>query len=204
MREKEIKFVFFDIGGVFFSFRSALDKLAKKHEKREKDMKKVFKKYDPAACKGEIAPDKLWLKYKEELNIDSPSSFNLREFWMSHLSLIRETHELAQRVSKKYPVGLLTNVYKNWYEHTFKAGFIPPLEYNLVVKSCDIGLIKPEKGIYRFAQKQVGVSSEEILFIDDTPRNIEGARRVGWQAVRFDEEEINDSLKRVKKYLNLD
>lgn len=201
MRDKQTKFVFFDIGGVFFSYRFALKKLAAKHGVSKEDLGGAFKKYDPAACRGEISPSDLWSKYRKELDISSPSGFHLRDFWMENLSLIKESHLLAKEVSKKYPVGLLTNVYSGWFEETFKKGFIPDLNYKVVLKSCQLGLIKPEEGIYKAAQKRVGVKKEEILFVDDTLENVLGAEKVGWKAIRFNEKDPKSSADKVKKAL---
>ena len=58
-----------------------------------------------------------------------------------------------------------------------------------IVISCEIGLMKPEPQVYYLAAESVGVKPEEALFIDDFIENVEGARRVGMQALHFQEPE---------------
>jgi epoxide hydrolase-like predicted phosphatase len=58
-----------------------------------------------------------------------------------------------------------------------------------IVISCEIGLMKPEPQVYLLAAESVGVKPEEALFIDDFIENIEGAQRVGMQALHFQEPE---------------
>lgn len=45
------------------------------------------------------------------------------------------------------------------------------------------GLAKPDEPIYRRLEAERGVRGHEILFFDDTPANVETARRLGWDAV---------------------
>ena len=48
------------------------------------------------------------------------------------------------------------------------------------------GLAKPGEAIYRRLEVERGVRGPEILFFDDTPANVETARRIGWDAVLVD------------------
>ena len=45
--------------------------------------------------------------------------------------------------------------------------------------SCFLGVFKPDPRMYRDALKQAGVPAEETVFIDDGPRNLEGAAALG-------------------------
>lgn len=46
-------------------------------------------------------------------------------------------------------------------------------------------LLKPEPAIYRLLLARNGLEAAECLFIDDNPANVDGARGVGMDAVRF-------------------
>lgn len=54
-----------------------------------------------------------------------------------------------------------------------------------VTVSGEVGLIKPDERIYRLHAETFGLEPTATLFIDDSPANVEGARRAGWQAVHF-------------------
>jgi len=49
-----------------------------------------------------------------------------------------------------------------------------------------IGAHKPEPAIYRHVESQTGVAPESIVFFDDSPPNVEGARQCGWHAHAID------------------
>jgi putative hydrolase of the HAD superfamily len=49
--------------------------------------------------------------------------------------------------------------------------------------SCEWSLIKPERGIYEALAGTLGLSPSEIVFFDDLPANIDGARALGIQGI---------------------
>lgn len=54
-----------------------------------------------------------------------------------------------------------------------------------VVASCQTTYRKPEPEAFRAALAAAGTEPEETLFTDDQPANVEGARKLGLQAVVF-------------------
>lgn len=54
-----------------------------------------------------------------------------------------------------------------------------------VTVSGDIRLLKPDVAIYRHHAKTFGLDPAATLFIDDSAKNVEGAKAAGWQAVQF-------------------
>jgi putative hydrolase of the HAD superfamily len=53
------------------------------------------------------------------------------------------------------------------------------------VLSFQIGAMKPDAEIFQAAIRMAGVPPSEIFFVDDRQENVEGARQVGIDAVRF-------------------
>jgi putative hydrolase of the HAD superfamily len=51
--------------------------------------------------------------------------------------------------------------------------------------SYRIGVRKPHPGIYRHVLRELGVSGDQCLFIDDRPENVEAARQAGIDAHQF-------------------
>jgi 2-haloacid dehalogenase len=65
-----------------------------------------------------------------------------------------------------------------------------------VTVSGEVRLIKPDPAIYRLHAETFGLKPEATLFIDDSPKNVEAARRAGWQAVHFtDAARLRDDLR---------
>jgi FMN phosphatase YigB (HAD superfamily) len=57
--------------------------------------------------------------------------------------------------------------------------------FDEVLLSCDLGLLKPEKEIYRACLDVANAKPEECLFIDDMAANVEAARDCGIKAAVF-------------------
>lgn len=77
----------------------------------------------------------------------------------------------------------------NWSGETFHFAFerFPQLERYLggTVVSGVEKLRKPNADIYELAQRRFSLEPASTLFFDDTAKNVEGARAVGWNAARF-------------------
>jgi 2-haloacid dehalogenase len=54
-----------------------------------------------------------------------------------------------------------------------------------VVVSGRVHLAKPDPAIFRLAAARFAVEPARAVFVDDTPRNVEAARSVGFRAVHF-------------------
>ena len=66
-----------------------------------------------------------------------------------------------------------------------------------VTVSGEVGLIKPDERIFRLHAETFGLTPAAALFIDDSPKNVEGAHAAGWNAVRFESAEtLRDDLAR--------
>lgn len=53
---------------------------------------------------------------------------------------------------------------------------------DLIVVSAEEGVAKPDPAIYRLTCQRLGLAPADCLFVDDTPANVEGARRAGLRA----------------------
>jgi FMN phosphatase YigB (HAD superfamily) len=49
-----------------------------------------------------------------------------------------------------------------------------------------VGAMKPDAAIFRAVEDATGRHGDEILFFDDLPQNVDGARAHGWRAVQID------------------
>lgn len=75
--------------------------------------------------------------------------------------------------------------YPVWYHLVEEAlGLSRYLEWSLV--SWDTGLRKPDPRAYRRGAARLGHAPGSLLLVDDQPRNADGARAEGWDAVGFE------------------
>jgi putative hydrolase of the HAD superfamily len=74
-------------------------------------------------------------------------------------------------------LGVLSNM-----PYDFPRGDVPVFaEADVAVFSCDLGMIKPETGIYEKLRDLAGCAYEEIVFFDDKVDNVAKARELGIQ-----------------------
>jgi len=90
-----------------------------------------------------------------------------------------------KKLRPRYKVGLLSNINgRAWLDERFGEGVLDDL-FDTVVASGDVGMIKPEPGIFELVLERLGVEAHEAVMIDDLERYCEGARAVGMQAIQF-------------------
>ncbi len=197
----DIKFVYFDAGGVLFRWREVLEEIATKHGKKIDEIIPIFTKYDEAACKGTITSQQLWHGIYTELGIEIDKNFDFLSFSIERFTPIIETHNFIKKIAKRLPVGILTNAHLGVFDQVQKARHIPDVNYSVIIQSCLIGLIKPERKIYEHAQKKAKVAAKNILFIDDLEVNITGAKAFGWNTVLFDTDNPSRSIREIRKWI---
>jgi putative hydrolase of the HAD superfamily len=82
-----------------------------------------------------------------------------------------------------YRLGLITN---NVREGSAMWRSMVPVDelFDVVIDSSSVGMRKPNPAIFHHTLEQLGgTPPEEAVFLDDTPSNVEGARRAGLHAI---------------------
>lgn len=182
-----IRAVIFDFGGVlcFYPDQARIDRVS--------------------AVAG-VAPLQLWeAMWVRRLEYDA-GLLEPDEYWRSVLGAAYEEaklpelirHEVAfwnqydQRVfdwiAELRAAGLRTAILSNLPRVLGEAlqatpGFLDPFDH--VTFSYEIKSVKPGPAIYRDAIQGLALPPAEMLFLDDKPENVEGARAVGLQAELF-------------------
>jgi putative hydrolase of the HAD superfamily len=96
-----------------------------------------------------------------------------------------EACALVPQMQGRYRLVLLSNTNDLHYRH-FRRQFASTLDlFDALVVSHEVGLRKPDPGIYHHARERAGCPAGECLFIDDLPANVEAARACGWQGVVY-------------------
>jgi 2-haloacid dehalogenase len=91
---------------------------------------------------------------------------------------------LLHEVKARLPVYAITNYSREKYARSLQR-FAFLSVFDGVVVSAHERLLKPDPAIYRLFLERYGRSAETCLFIDDSQRNVDGARSTGMQAIRF-------------------
>ena len=118
-----------------------------------------------------------------KLGIDIP----LEDFTALYDSVLTPSEDmfpLVSRVAEQHRIALVSNTSEpHWYWAERTLPFIDKL--NPVITSFGVGAMKPDPAFYEALLRESGIAAEDILFIDDLPQNIDGARKAGMHGHQF-------------------
>lgn len=194
----KISFVYFDLGGVFFEWDKYFSTAAKTFNVDIKDLVSIFDKYDDSITTGQISPAQFWGYCCQELAIENGEGFDFLTSWVKDYVPIGTTYQFAVEVSKKYPVGLISDIYKGMFPLFMELGIVPNITYSVKALSCEIGLRKPNRAIYEYAQSMAKVDPIEILYIDDAAKNLIVPSELGWCTHQFSTYNPDQSIQQIK------
>jgi glucose-1-phosphatase len=144
---------------------------------------------------GQIEPR----PFVEQFNraIDCNISYDdFREIWFSIFlpeTLIPES--LLESIKGRYRLLLLSNTNAIHYE-MIEQHYPHVHHFDHHVLSYKVGALKPDEAIYREALRHAEGEPGDCFFTDDIPEYVEGARRMGIDAVQFQShEQIVDELR---------
>ncbi len=119
-----------------------------------------------------------------------PDKADLIRAWLPGFSemipnAVEGTVDIRERLhAKKVPLYALTNFSGETFKPTFKR-FPFFQRFRGIVVSGDEKMLKPEARIYQLLCSRYGVDPKDAIFIDDVPKNVEGANAVGIHGIHF-------------------
>jgi HAD superfamily hydrolase (TIGR01509 family) len=106
----------------------------------------------------------------------------LRRHWLDIFELEPRMVALAHRLSARYRVYLLSNVGDLHWAHLWREYGLHKIGHG-ALPSFVTGYMKPDREIYREAERRFGLEPQSTVFIDDREENVDGARACGWQGI---------------------
>jgi putative hydrolase of the HAD superfamily len=121
---------------------------------------------------------------RERLALDADDA-TIRTGW--NAVFVDQNHavlEMIAQVSQHYPTYAFTNTsgshQRAWsqrYPDVVKA-------FRQIFSSAEMGMRKPERAAFQHVVDAIGCAAGSVLFFDDMPANVAGARAAGLQAVQ--------------------
>ncbi len=105
--------------------------------------------------------------------------------------------------SAGYRVSILTNDLRAFHGPDWAKGIRLLSQVDHVVDCSDTGILKPDPRAFERAMAITGQVPERVLFVDDQPLSVAGARAVGMDAEWFDIAHPDESWARVADRLAL-
>ncbi|MCF0237371.1 MAG: HAD family phosphatase [Sphaerochaetaceae bacterium] len=104
--------------------------------------------------------------------------------WWNTIELIPNMVDILRDLKNNgYKLYVLSNASHRFPQYFYKTEAFPYFEDT--VYSASLGLLKPEREIYKYLLDKHSLEASECVFIDDTPSNVEGAIYTGIKGIVF-------------------
>lgn len=177
----------FDIGRVLlnFDFESSLIKLIPENINNPKELIRQILEQKDALESGLIDP----VSYANWALKMLGSNATLEQFYHAWQQIFTANkpmwHCVRQLANKGWPLILISNInaiHCPWIFTTY-----PEFSYfEHKILSFEIGILKPDSAIYRYAITTYKLDPESTIYIDDLPQNITSGRELGFQCWQYD------------------
>ena len=117
---------------------------------------------------------------REAWTILHPSS---EKFFGDNLQPKPEMHDFVAKIKQAgFKTGLISNNVKEWQPAWDKV--IPERElFDVTIFSSEVGCRKPSPEIFNIALRELDITPQEAIFLDDFPAMAQGAREIGIHAI---------------------
>lgn len=205
---KVIKFVYFDVGGVTILDLTGTNKW---HEFEQeigipaedsKRFEKFWDEHEPELCTGRDTESLIPL-IEKEFGVNIPSDYSLLiDGLVKKFGTNKSIWPLINIFHKLCPIGLLTNMYPGMLTEIKKHNLLPDISWDIIIDSSVVKLQKPDSKIFALAEQKAGFSGKEILFVDNTLKNIKAAKKFGWQTCFYDSSNLKKSNQELVQSFN--
>ena len=186
-----IKAIIWDVGQVLYitDDKDLYETLSKKTGIPYEKIREVyFSEMNDLIDVGKVTEEEFAAYAMEVLEISAQKYAEYEQAREDSLYLDEKMMERIKELRKRYKIGLLSNFtpdLRHKIEHVWKNSD----QFDEIVISCEVGLLKPGAEIFELILHRLGVQADEAVFVDDRALNIEGAQKVGIHTVLFENRE---------------
>lgn len=188
----KISFVYFDVGGVVIKDFTDTPKWRDMQtyigitDEQFMQFEQIYNALVSDIARGKIPTDTVVENFLSQTKIPLPNGFSLQEYFLENFERNELIWPIISIVKEKYRIGLLTDMFNGLFDGIKVRGLYPNIKWEVIIDSSVVGFKKPMPEIYEIAANKVNVPPNEILFIDNVQKNLDGAKLAGWQTYRYD------------------
>jgi glucose-1-phosphatase len=149
------------------------------------------------ATLGQISEDEHWLNVMKILKQPASQSERIRTEFFAGDIVDRTILDFLRSIRPKYKTGLISNAWSGLRNYVLREKFDDAFDDMII--SSEVGTAKPSEEIFHIALKQLGVSPNEAVFVDDFIENIQACEKVGMKGIYFRDAE--SAMKQLKTLL---
>lgn len=198
---KNIKFIYFDLGGVIVDHVVGVIKTAELLNLEANQLLAFCQTHANDLDRGTISLSEFEDKCEQEFAIKDTRNRKIGEILVDHFATIQETQQLIYQLAPRYDIGILSNISVGIFNHLKNKKLLPNISYATIIVSANEKHIKPEKEIFDVALAKTGYESTQVLFIDDSPENVTAAQSYGWHSILFNTKKPKESVQSILQFL---
>lgn len=202
---KEDKLIIFDWGGVIESHNSQEYNVTKATLDFFKSFginmsdEAILKKYYECCNSDSVVNNKEELfnaiKKQFDLKCDLEEYTTKYNKYLSKVDYYQEVVNFAHSLKNKCQIGILSNLTP--FDKKRLDDQVDLSKFDYVWLSFELNCRKPNPKIYDMVNKEIPISSKNILFIDDLEKNLEIPKIKGWHTCQG----VGTELSKIKQYV---
>lgn len=184
----KVKAIVFDYGGVIEKEEGdVIQEIATYLKTTRKDWERVYFSVNHLANSGKNTMNEVMALVAREFNATDEQISNIYKMLEESKKTKRLNLELVKIIKdlkkNNYKIGLVSN-----YSKSLRNKLSEQDIYHLfdeIIISEEVGYQKPQPEIFDIISKKLGVNNNEMIFVDDTERSLEGAENIGYVPILY-------------------
>lgn len=201
---EDIKFIYFDVGGVVvkdFSKTLKWEDFMSALNVKENDYERFDEYWEGLNVSVRDDMSSIVPLINKEFGLDLPKNHDLLVEFVNRFEKNKSIWPAIIKAKNKYKIGLLTNMYPRMLSSLERNGLMPDIQWDVVIDSSIEHLQKPDKEFFDVAQMRAGFPPENIFFVENSKGHIEAAKKLGWKTFYYDSSEYEQSSYQLLKML---
>ncbi|MBI5797736.1 HAD-IA family hydrolase [Candidatus Woesearchaeota archaeon] len=199
-QKSSIEVIFFDIGGVVCQDieKFMMRDIAKKYKLSYREVMKARGKWWKLYATKRISEKEYWQSFLKDVGIQESYTHFLSLPYQKYIQKMPGMESVLKRLVKTYPLFVLSDHAPEWWAYAQKTFHLQKYFQGSIL-SFNYGALKEEKKMFREAIKMAKVKPKEILFIDNSEKNLQVAKSLGMDILLFtNPKELLEELKKRK------
>jgi len=196
-----IRAVLFDLGGVLVrtEHEAPRQHLAERLGVEYDDLVRLVFESETSrmASVGKVSAQEHFVAVARKLKRDASEAQAIHDEFFAGDVTDRALVDFIRSLRPHRKTGLISNAWSDLRGYMETQGIADAFDHLTI--SAEVGVAKPKPEIFHMALKQLEVSPNEAVFVDDFIENIEGARAVGMSAIHF--KDTGETIAQIKKLL---
>lgn len=194
-----VQFVYFDVNSTLvYMAEHAFAVIAEQSGMSVDGVEAVYWRYNSEANRGDLTLEEFNKIMADKLNLPQ---FDWRKYYLDAVQPVPGVAELVRWAAQHYRVGLFTGTMAGLTQALLDSGKLPRVEYEQIIDTSVAKILKPSPKLFELAQSKTGVTTSELLLVDDDRADLIKADELGWQISRFDCYNPEDSIARIREHL---